>query len=263
MKIAATLLGLSLSLPPLAAIADDAPTLAQAMALQKAGKQAEALQAYETIVASHPADPSDALYGAASTALNLNEWQEAKPYARQLVQLRPGNMMAWELMVQVDQAAGASDDQTLAMDSLYSAWRSALDPATQQRLSFTRDRIFGPKRTLVVSQTLEPAGENITLWVFQPTTTAGQPTHYLFVHSDDQTNQQWRDTGTITYSQVVYHLDDVTRHQDGTETFVPYKFFIEKPDYETVRKVVVDILNGQAKPQIGEPDPYWTTDTTP
>jgi tetratricopeptide (TPR) repeat protein len=268
MKIVASLLSATLALAPLAApltaTAQDAvPTFNQAMALLKDGKKAEALQAFEAIVASHPPEPSPALYEAAAIALDSNKWQEAKPYAQQLVKLNPGSMLAWELMVQVDQASGATEDEKLATDSLYSAWRSALDPSVKARLSFTRDRIFGPKRTLIVNQTLEPIGEDILRYVFQPIDSVGHPSHYLILHSDSQTNEQWRDAGTITDSQAVYHLDEIKRQPDGTEAAVPYKFFIGEPDYETVRKVVVDILNGQAKPQIGDPDPYWTTDDTP
>jgi tetratricopeptide (TPR) repeat protein len=260
MKRAAAIL---LCLAPMAASAADVPTFDQALALMNSGKKAEALQAFEAIAESHPADPSQAAFAAASLALDLGKWQEAKPYAQQVVKLRPGNMQAWELMVQVDQAAGATEDEKLATDALYSAWRSALDPAIHNRLSFTRDRIFGPKRTLVVDQMLEPAGENIVRFIFQPTSEVGSPSHYLILHSDDQTNQQWRDTGTITYAQVVYHLDDVKRQPDGTEVAVPYKFYIGNPSYAEVRQLVVEILNGQAKPQIGDPDPYWTTNTEP
>lgn len=264
MKLTTPLLTAALLLTPLAATADDAvPTMDQATALMRAGKQPEALHAFEAILAAHPADPTQALFAAASLALNLNNWREAKPYAQQMVKLYPGSMEAWELMVQVDEASGAEDDEKLAMDSMYSAWRSALDPAIHQRVSFTRDRIFGPKRAVVATQTLEPGGEDILLWVFQPLTSVGHPSHYLIVHSDGETNQQWRDAGTITYSQAVYHLDDVIRQPDGSQVMVPYKFFIGAPDYETVRKVVVDILNGQAQPQVGAADPYWTTGTTP
>jgi tetratricopeptide (TPR) repeat protein len=264
LKVAAGVLAAALALTPLSVIAEDAlPAFDQAMALLKDGKKTEALQAFEAIIAAHPPQPAPALYEAATIALGLNQWREAKPYAQELVKRIPGSMQAWELMVQGDQASGDGDDQKLAMDSLYSAWRGAPDPSIKARVSFIRDRIFGSHHTLIVSQTLEPVGEDVLRYVFQPVESAGHPSHYLVLHSDDQTNQQWRDNGTITFSQAVYHLDGVRRLPDGTEASAPYKFFIDEPNYETVRALVIDILNGQAKPQIGDPDPFWTTADTP
>jgi len=238
--------------------AEAVPTQDAAMALLQAGKHKEALEAFEQIISSHPQDPAVALFEASTLALQLNKWQEAQPYIRRLVKLRPGSMQAWELQVQVDQASGDTTGQQDAMDRMYSAWRSALDPATRERVAFTRDRIFGPKRTLVTEQTLDPGGDEIVRWIFAPVDQLGHPTHYLIVRSDEATNERWRESGTVSYGTVVYHLDAVQILGNGQTRSTPYEFYLNEPDYDRVRKKVAAILAGEAKPLSGDADPFWT-----
>jgi tetratricopeptide (TPR) repeat protein len=238
--------------------ADEVPTLDAATSLLNSGHREEALQAFERIAASHPPDPTDALFGASSVALDLDRWREAKPYVRQLVKLRPASMQAWELQVQVDQAGNDKSGLKEAMGRLDSAWRSALDPAIRSRVSFVRDRIFGPKLTLLASQTLDPGGDEIIRWVFQPAATGARPSHYLILHSDGETNERWRDSGAVQFGTNVFHLDAVSQLRNGRAAVVPYKFYVEEPDYDEVRKLVASILTGEAKPLSGDPDPFWT-----
>jgi tetratricopeptide (TPR) repeat protein len=239
---------------------DDASSQDAAMALLQAGKRADALAAFERIIARHPQDPTVPLFEASTIALELNKWQEAKPYVLRLVKLRPGSMQAWELLVQVNQAEGDKTGQQDAMDRMYSAWRDALAPATRQRVAFTRDRIFGPKHTVVVQQTLDPGGDYIVRWFLPPVDQPENPTHYLIVRSDEATNERWRETGTASYGTVVYHLDAVHVLPDGQVRSVPYEFYMNEPDYVRVRTKVAAILSGEAKPLSGEADPFWTTD---
>jgi tetratricopeptide (TPR) repeat protein len=237
---------------------DEAAAQGAAMALLQAGKRADALEAFERIIAQHPQDPTIPLFEASAIALDLNKWQEAKPYVRRLVKLRPGSMQAWEMLVQVEQAEGDKTGQRDAMDRMYSAWRSALDPVTRQRAVFTRDRIFGPKRTVIVQQTLEPGGDNIVRWFLAPIDQLDHPAHYLIVRSDDETNERWRESGTASYGTVVYHLDAVQILPNGQARSVPYEFYLNEPDYDQVRTKVAAILSGEAKPLSGEADPFWT-----
>ncbi len=239
---------------------DDIPTVDDAMALLKAGQREDALKTFERILAARPRDPAVALFEASTIALDLGRWQEAKPFVRQLVRLRPGSMQAWELQAQVDQASGDKEGLKATLDRLYSAWRSALDPAIHNRVSFVRDHIIGPKHTLVVAQTLDTGGDEIVRWVFQPEDQGSHPLHYLIVRSDGDTNERWRESGAVPFGTVVYHLDAVRLLPGGRTAVTPYKYYIEEPDYDQVRKLVASILTGEAKPLSGDPDPFWTSD---
>ncbi|HET6606150.1 MAG TPA: tetratricopeptide repeat protein [Rhodopila sp.] len=248
----------SVAAPSAGGPAESVPTQDAAMALLQAGKHKDALEAFEQIIAAHPRDPAVALFEASTLALELDKWQEAKPYVRSLVKLRPGSMQAWELLVQVDQASGDTTGQQDAMDRMYSAWRSALDPATRERVAFTRDRIFGPKRTVVAEQTLDPGGDEIVRWIFAPMDQLAHPAHYLIVRSDEATNERWRESGTVSYGTVVYHLDAVQVLGSGQTRSEPYEFYLSEPDYDRVRKKVAAILAGEAQPLSGDADPFWT-----
>jgi tetratricopeptide (TPR) repeat protein len=241
--------------------ADPPVTQDQAMALLHDGKRREALHAFDTIIASQPPDPSQALFVAGLIDLEDGDWQAAKPYVQQLVKLRPASFPAWEMMIQVDQAAGDLDGRDAAIQSLYASWRSALDPQIRAKIAFARDRIVGAKHTVVAQQTLEPGGDNILRFIFQPQDEEGRTAqHLIVVRSDDETNQRWREDGTVPYGTVVYHLDTITQLAGGQQAVRPYEYYLGPPDYERVRAKVVEILAGTVQPLSGQADPYWAGD---
>lgn len=227
------------------------------MALLHAGKRQEALHAFDAIIAANPPDPSQALYAAGLIDLQDGDWRTAKPYVERLVKLRPGSFQAWELMVQIEQAAGDPEDRDLAIQSLYDAWHNTPDPRIRSQVSFVRDHIVGPKHTLIAQQTLETGGDAILRFLFQPADEAGKPRHLIVVRSDDATNERWRENGTVPYGTVVYHLDTVETLGNGRSVVRPYKYYLEPPDYDEVRAMVVTILAGTAKPLSGAADPFW------
>jgi tetratricopeptide (TPR) repeat protein len=229
----------------------------QAMALMRDGKRNEALHAFDAIIAARPADPSRALYAASLIDLEDGDWQAAKPYVEQLVKLHPSSFPAWELMIQVDQAAGDLDDRDAAIQSLHSARDGARDPAVQSRVSFVRDRIAGAKHTLIAQETLDPGGGDILRFLFQPQEEEGKARHLIVVRADDETNERWRENGTVPDGTVVYHLDTIEQLADGQSAVRPYKYYLEAPDYDQVRAKVVEILAGTAQPSTGQADPFW------
>ena len=229
----------------------------QAMALLRDGKRQQALHAFDAIISSQPSDPSPALFVASLIDLEDGNWRAAKPYVQQLVKLRPSSFPAWELMIQVDQAAGDLLDRDAAVQSLYTAWRSALDPQIRSRVSFVRDRIAGVNHTLVAQETLDPGGDDILRFLFQPQDEEGKARHLIVVRSDNETNERWREDGTVPYRTVVYHLDTVEQLANGRTAVRPYEYYLEAPDYERVRAKVVDILAGTAQPLTGQADSFW------
>jgi tetratricopeptide (TPR) repeat protein len=253
-----TLILLALSGTSLAA--DPPVSQDQAIALLRDGKRQEALHTFDAVIASNPPDPSGALFAASQIDLEDGDWRAAKPYIKQLVKLRPSSFQAWEVMIQVDQAAGDLEDCDAAIRSLYDTWHSALDPQTRARVSFVRDRIAGPKHTLIAQETLDPGGDDILRFLFQAADEQGAARHLIVVRSDNETNERWRADGTVPYGTVVYHLDTVEQLANGQTAVRPYEFYLQPPDYERVRAKVVEILAGSAKPLSGEVDPFWAGD---
>lgn len=227
------------------------------MVLLHDGKRPEALHAFYAIIAAKPPDPAPALFMVGLINMEDGDWRTAKPYVQQLVKLRPSSFPAWELMIQVDQAAGDMSDRDEAIQSLYASWNSALDPKVRSRISFMRDRIIGPKHVLLAQQTLDPGGDDILRFLFQPSDEEGKPRHLIVVQSDSATNERWRENGTVPYGTVVYHLDTVEQLSGGRAVARPYEFYLKPPGYERVRAKVVQILAGTAQPLSGKADPYW------
>jgi hypothetical protein len=189
--------------------------------------------------------------------LEDGQWRDARPLIQQLMKLRPGSFAGWELMIQADQAAGNRGDRDADIQSLYTAWKSALDPAIRAQMAFARDRIFGPKHTLIARETLEPIGDDILRFLFEPADEPGQQRHLIVVRSDRETNDRWREGGTIASSAVVYHLDTLEQLPNGRLQARPYEFYLQPLDYDHVRAKVVGILDGTAQPLTGSADPFW------
>jgi tetratricopeptide (TPR) repeat protein len=229
----------------------------QALALLHAGKRQDALHAFDVIIAANPPDPSGALYTASLIDLEDGNWRAAKPYVQRLVKLRPGSFPSWELMIQVDQASGALEDRDAAIQSLYTSWRSALDPKIQAKVSFVRDRIIGAKHTVIAQEMLDPGGDNIVRFVFQPQDEAGTAHHLIVVRSDDATNERWRQDDTVPYGTVVYHLDTIEQLPNDRQAVRPYEYYVETPGYDRVRAKIAEILAGTAEPLVGQADPFW------
>ena len=179
------------------------------------------------------------------------------PVAEQLVKLRPASFQAWEVMVQAYQAVDDKGARDSAIQSLYSAWRSAIDRSIRSRVSFIRDRIIGPKHTLLAQETLDPGGDDVLRYLFQPAESGAKPDHLILLRSDNATNERWRENGTVSYDTLVYHLDTVELLPGGRSRVVPYAFYVEPPTYDRVRDLVVAILAGTAQPLSGETDPFW------
>jgi hypothetical protein len=246
-----------LALSGTAFAADPPATINQAIDLLQSGKRDEARQTLLTIVAARPRDPSEALRVLGMMDLEDGNWREARPLIQQLMKLRPGSFAGWELMIQADQAAGDHEDRDANIQSLYTAWKSALDPAIRARVAFARDRIIGPKHTLIARETLEPVGDDILRFLFEPADEPGQQRHLIVVRSDGETNDRWRENGTIAGSAVVYHLDTLEQLPNGRLQPRPYEFYLQPPEYDLVRAKVVGILDGTVQPLTGSPDPFW------
>lgn len=227
------------------------------MALLHDGKRQDALHALDAIIAAKPPDPSPALFIASLIDLEDGNWRAARPYVERLVKLRPSSFQAWELMIQVDQAAGDPNDRDAAIESLYTAWKSALDPAIRSRVSFARDRIVGAKHTVVAQEMLDPGGDDSVRFVFQPQDQEGTAQHLIVVRSDNETNERWRENGTVAEEATVYHLDTIQQLAGGQRSAVPYEYYVEVPDYDRVRAKVAEILAGTAAPLTGQADPFW------
>jgi hypothetical protein len=251
------LIPLLLALSATAVAADLPPTTDQAIVLLQSGKRDEARQTLQTIVSARPRDPSEALRLLGLMDLEDGQWRDARPLIQQLMKLRPGSFAGWELMIQADQAAGDNQGRDADIQGLYTAWKSALDPAIRAHLAFARDRIFGPKHTLIAKETLEPVGDDILRFLFEPADQPGQQRHLIVVRSDGGTNDRWREDGTIAGSAVVYHLDTLEQLPNGRLRARPYEFYMQPPDYDQVRAKVVGILDGTAQPLTGSADPFW------
>ena len=227
------------------------------MALLREGKRQDALHAFETIIASRSSDPSGALYVASLIEMEDGDWRAARPYVQRLVKLRPSSFPAWELMIQVNQEAGDLEARDAAITALYASWRSALDPKVRSKVSFMRERLRGAKHTLLAQETLEPGGDDILRFLFQPAEEEGKVRHMIVVRSDSETNERWREDGTVPYGTVVYHLDTIEQLTNGRTATRPYEFYVGAPDYERIRAKVVGILAGTVQPLSGEADPFW------
>ena len=99
--------------------------------------------------------------------------------------------------------------------------------------------------------------------LFQPVNSDGPAVHVILLRSDNDTNRQWRDNGTITEDKIVYHLDTIEQLPDGKTSERSYAFYLDVPGYDEIRAKVVQILSGTIQPLNGAADPFWLGGATP
>ncbi len=230
----------------------------QAVALFNSGHHQQALRAFDQILAGKPADPAEALFYASTIRLENADWQTARPMVERLMTLRPALFAGWELMVQIDQAAGDKAGRDDAITQIYSIWQTTTNPEVRARTAFLRDRIVGAKHALLAYQRLDSDGDDIIRFVFQPVPPPDGPRHLIVVRADRSTNEQWWQSNQVPEGTVVYHLDTLEQLPEGKEAVRTYQFYVEPPHYDDVRAKVAGILDGSVRPLSGEPDPFWT-----
>ncbi len=224
--------------------------LAAPLPLYQAGRQQEARIAAEQVLRKLPAD-IEALFVAIRIAQEQQRQDDAIRLTEQMVKHHPGMVPTWELATQVYQEAGDRDRRDMALRQLIDTQASSIDRTLRGRPFVQRDRIIAHGRRLTVREHFDTASPDAILFLFLSEAEVPKPLNYLMLATDSETTANWREAGVIAPGKRAFHLDSVFTMPNGRQARAMYAAWPDRPDYDTLRAKVLEIIKGDAKPMAG------------
>lgn len=172
---------------------------------------------------------------------NTSQHVKAKMYFSKVIELEPTDWKAIRKIVQLNQSIGDSSERDKAIKKIYSLWRTSnVDELVKQGF-FIREQSFIESGKLFVLEYFDLRGERARKYVFKITDpVTGNNKFEISLGSYDATTRGARALDEIGPNDRLYHLDGYT--PNGSHH--TYAFFNSLPNYDDVRELVFEILNG-------------------
>ncbi|MBN2382431.1 tetratricopeptide repeat protein [bacterium] len=210
----------------------------QATDLMEAGKYAEAIPLLDRVLVAYPDDPSVlwnigiATVEAGNHSRALDAWQRYRLKA-------PKDWRALAKIIQSYQALAQLDNRDAAREELLTHWKTVLSKEEKSPLYYCREQFSVAGRKVLALEYFDPSGPRRIYYRFSVTDSSGREDYYISLGSYDTTTEIARELGEIGNDQRAYHIDKY----DGPE-HKTFTHFNEEPKYDAVRKIVVNILQG-------------------
>lgn len=186
-----------------------------------------------------PTNPS-VLWNLGIASAEVENHTEALSYWQKYQKVESQDWKAISKLVQTYQAMRNDAARDREIKILYALRRRSTDPKLARAEEFCREQFVVGRQKIFAFELFEPKGEKRIYYRFSAVDGEGNESFFISLGSYELTTQIARELGEIPKTGRVYHIDRYER-----KTHKAYAFFKEKPTYETVRKAVVDILQGK------------------
>jgi tetratricopeptide (TPR) repeat protein len=157
--------------------------------------------------------------------------------------IAPDDWLARAKLIQGYQALGDLKARDGEIKSLYDYRENSSDPKVKTAERFCREQCVMGNRSVFVFEYFSPQGPWQKYFRFSVLNKKGEEAFYISLGSYDVTTEIARDLGEIPKNERMYHLDEYTENLHKT-----YGLFKAKPEYDRLRPMVLDILEGKLKP---------------
>ena len=201
----------------------------------------EALEFYRQSLAQEPSD--DALWNAGLAAYLGGDAETAIEFWSRLKETAPDDLRLRGKLVQAYELKGDKANRDRERAELIELWRTSR--ADDDEPFFCRDQFQAGGRRLMVFEHYElegPRAVKYTFIVLQPE--VDEEDYRLSLGSNDATNQLAHELGEVAEGERAFHLDGY--YDEGTR-HATFEIFKKEPDYDTVKAMVVEILEGKRK----------------
>lgn len=224
--------------PPASPSSGAAPTVSQGLAHLQAGEPTQALAAFQQIVAADPNNAVATLY-AATAALEVYNGTLAVQYAEKARQLDPQSWKVHTTLVAAYAAAGMKqqrDQERTTLEQLHAT--GAAD--ARQANGFLLEMFQAAGAQVEAIEYFEPMGKFHTYYRFLVRDATTHARREIDVQSNEFDEKSWEQTHAAQAAQGERHfqLTDASGTAD-------YRTFSGKPDYDSIRAMVVAILQTQ------------------
>lgn len=205
--------------------------------------EAEALDRFMKVLEIDPAH-ADAAYNAGTISQNAGNYEQALGYFNVVVSSNPDHWGARTKVIQLYQALGEYDLRDQARDELLDLRRRGEVEDLAMATHYVRDQFDDRDKHVVVLEYFDLEGMTPMRYIFE-----------IFDASSGKKQMQislgsYVFTRTIAKEQGVDDADQLF-HLDGywpNGSHATYGFFIPEPTYDTVRKLVLEILDDKLSP---------------
>ncbi len=214
--------------------------------LMAQSKPAEALLSFQKSLALEPKDTS-VLYNGGLAAYLSNNFVVAADLWTRLKALDPDDWQARAKLVQTYQALGKTKERDAERAELIELWKSGASPQLTKQGFYCREQFEVNNTKIMVFEHFELKGDRAVRYVFNLMGPDGKAAdHWYSLGSYEMTNSVWRETTKPKpkKGERLFHLDEYFR--DGHAT---HGMMVGEPSYDEARAMVVNILEGKAKPQ--------------
>jgi len=146
-------------------------------------------------------------------------------------------------VIQEYAAAGKTKERDAEIAALY-AFRLTLPPEIQSnKTDFCREQFTANKRKVMVYEYFELQGERALKYAFHVLKRNGMETDFkISLGSYETTTEAARSSGDLGAHERLFHLDGYFADEHRT-----YTFFKGEPDYDLVRQMFIEILEGKRR----------------
>lgn len=163
--------------------------------------------------------------------------KKALKYWKRLAKHEPDNMLAQSKIVQTHQALNDLDNRDKAIKMIYSMYERNADPDYISKNRFCREQYPVGYWRVYVFQYFEPGDKDRYFYRYSVTDKTGHEQFWLSLGSYQSTTEIARQTGSISDSERVYHLD---YYDAGLHSL--QAMYNAKPGFDELRSVTKQII---------------------
>ncbi len=223
-------------------------------ALQQAGKPADALKIYESILNEQP-DAKRSLLEAGRISFQTGNLPKAEAYLEKLHQLVPDFPEAIELLIQINQQLGRDVRVELLVRDFTDLRAGGKIAGLKDSLCFVRERVPFHDENIVVSQFFDYTIDPNTVWMGEVYDSTGKLKQRILLNFDnDATRALKAKDEKYAHTQVFTWIGHDVK--DGQVTTInAYLQIFSMLDYNKFRSAMLAILEKPPKPIYSAPVP--------
>jgi tetratricopeptide (TPR) repeat protein len=214
----------------------------RAVKLMEAGRYAEAIPLLKEAQEAYPSNPN-VLWNLGIASAEIGDHPLALATWKLYRNAKPDDWRARAKLIQSYQALGRTAERDQERAALIE-FRKALPAKLAESMpSYCREQFNAGNRKVLAFELFEPKSPKRIYLRFSVLDESGKEEYFISLGSYDSTTDIARELGEIAKDARAFHLDRYDRV--GHATFAHFNNF---PSYESVRAMVVDILDGKRRP---------------
>ena len=230
------------SIPICAFAADPEETFKSAIEHMQRRNYVDAVPLLEEVLEAYPVSPG-ALWNYGVATGEIGEFGKSLDAWKRYLTSAPDDWRAMTKIVQSYQGLGQTSNRDQAITELTESWSSTTDEKFKQTEKYCREQFVLDGTKFFVFEYFRPTGERQVFTEFIAVDSNGKSKYRMSLGSYQITNEVAWELGDLPRDKRLYHIDRYDPDEHAT-----YAFFDERPSYDDLRKIVVNILEGKLEP---------------